>query len=239
VLNQSHDHDNIQLNPKIQNPTEILMECCRSQIQAGILTLQGKRVYYHARMVLVSSNLLSLRLTRKMMEAPAPGAECYFSFTSQNNSLSFFSNVLEYHHHSPDKYTELILDIRSGIMRREPRLAYRVNVMPGSQLVVNVITDDGLNSSPRVRDLSLIGIGLDFSGRKAMPKLEVGSCVKLELHLPSNAVRLKGEARYRTGLKYGISFSKVNTKHGIKPPPAPKNIVDALDREWLREISRT
>jgi len=238
-MKQFREHDNIQLNPKIQDPVEILKECCRSQIQAVILTLQEKKVYYHARMVLVKGNSLSLRLTRKMMIAPARSSACYFSFTYMNKSLSFFSKVLEYHHNSPDKHAELILDIPSGIMRTESRLAHRVNVLPGSQLVVSLITDDGFNLSPRVRDVSLTGIGLDFTGKKTNPRLAVGSYVEIEMRLPPNEVRLSGEVRYRTGFRYGIAFTTVVTKDGIRPPPALKNIVSALEREWLREIGRT
>jgi hypothetical protein len=237
-MTQFCEYDKTQLNIKDQNPAEILQECCKSRAHAIILTLQEKRVYYHARLFSISDNSLTLRLTRKLIKAPVPGSTCYFSFIRENSNLSFFSNVLQYHHNSPDRHADLILDIHSGTMRSETRLAYRVNVTPASQLVVSLITNSGLILRPKARDLSLIGIGIDFTGEEVSPKLEVGSIVEIDLRLPPDDVKLKGEVRQRLKMKYGIRFTSVVNKYGIKPPPALKNILSALEREWLREISR-
>jgi len=62
--------------------------------------------------------------------------------------------------------------------------------------------------------------------------------VEIDLRLPPDDVKLKGEVRQRLKMKYGIRFTSVVNKYGIKPPPALKNILSALEREWLREISR-
>jgi hypothetical protein len=236
-LRQFHDHDNTPLNIMTQYATKIFMECCkRKKVHALILSLEEIKVYYHAWIVWVSGNLLCLHLTRKLIITPAPGSSCYISFTYQNRSFSFFSNVFEYRHNFWDKHTELILNISSGIMRSGPNLGCQVNVLPGSQFVVNLITDAGIILSPGVRDLSLIGIGIEFTRKSAKLKLEVGSFVEVEMRLPPDEVRLKGVVRHRIGLKYIIFFPTVVTKYGVKPPPALINIVSALEREGLCEI---
>jgi hypothetical protein len=238
-LIQFRNNNNILLDIKTQNATEILTECCKKKkVHAAILLLGEKRVYYHAWLVSVSDNLLYLRLTRKLNEAPAPGSSCHISFTYRNNGFSFFSSVLEYRHSLFDKHGELILDISSGIIRSEPSLAYRANVLSASQLVINIITRDGLILSPRVKALSLIGIGVAFNGTSANPKLMVGSFVEIEIRLPPYEVKLKGEVKHRIGSKYLIFFSTVPTKDGVNPPETLKSIVGALERGWLNKMNR-
>jgi hypothetical protein len=231
---QSHSSNKSRRQIARQNPKEILKECCKCQAPAIILTVREAKVYCHASLASMSGDSLTLRLKQDLVRVPITGSDCCVSFNYKNDTRAFFAEVLEYRHKMPPEHPEVVLKLRSGIVRSEARLAYRVRITLGSKLVVHLITKDGRDWKPKVIDLSLAGMFVDFSNQAICPKLRVGSEVNLDIQLPPDAIKLKGEVRRRTGPMYGIFFPAVVTNQGITPPPALKQIVGALEREWLQ-----
>jgi hypothetical protein len=229
-----YDRDKKWGQKSLQNQLAILRECCSHHAPAIILAIRDAKVYWRAELASVSGDSLTLRLLHEPARVPVRGTECCFSFNNQNDTHAIFGEVLDYSQKSPPEYSELVVKLRSGIMGSEARLAYRVSIALGSPLTVSLTTEDGCQWKPRAMDLSLSGISIEFGDQAIYPKYPVGSEVDLEIELPPDSVKLKGEVRRRSGPSYGIFFPGVVASHGYSPPPELKKIVSALEREWLQ-----
>jgi hypothetical protein len=231
-MQSSDTRDEVQHRRTDRSIGAILRACCRNQAPAIILALKEAKAYYNARLASISGDSLTLRLMEEMDRDPIIGEDYCATFNYQNGPRAIFASVLEYRHKLPSKSSELVLKLRSGIIGLESRMAYRVNVEPGSSLKIRLITKDGSAWKPKVIDLSLSGMFIDFGDQGKYPKLFVGSEVELGIKLSPHAVTLKGEVKRRVGPRYGIFFPTVATKQGLTPPPALRRIMSVLEREW-------
>jgi hypothetical protein len=232
-LDETRDERRLQLPSR--HLIEMLTQCCKDRAPAVILTLQEAKVYYHAQLACITGDALTLSLSQKLIKAPPVGATCCISFNYKKDTRAFLANVLEYRRNLDEINAELVLNLQSGIMQREARLAYRVDVTLGSRLMVKLVTKDKRSWRPRVMDLSLTGIYVDFTDDLEYPKLAIGSTLSIEMSFPPEALTLKGEVRRQVGPRYGIFFVEIVTAHGLNPPLALKKIVSSLEREWLQE----
>jgi len=116
-------------------------------------------------------------------------------------------------------------------------MAFRVPIGGKVAPRVRLSTPEGRSWAVTAIDLSIVGILVEFPADKD-PGLSIRDEFELELRLGAGAVRLKAEVRRRDGHRYGFMFPESITRQGLRPPPPLKEIVEILERTWLKERIR-
>jgi hypothetical protein len=214
---------------------EALRDCCYYKAPAVILSPE-LGIVCHARFAGFTAGTVDLELTGAEKPPPRDSA-CCVSFIHAPNRRAFFARVLEYQHKAPPELPVLSLEMPSETVGIDARMAYRVPIVKTQDLKARVFAKNGRVLFPKLIDLSLTGSLMEFAPAED-PGFPVGSAFKLQLITMSEIADLKAEVRRRREHSYGVFFPEVVGDQGITPPQALRNIIEHLERNWLRERVR-
>ncbi len=220
-------HVKYGLRPIDQNPGEALWEACNQHAHAIILLIDDVAAYRHARLVLLSGQLVKLHVLEPTRELTS-GTQALVFFSYRGESRAFFSTLVDHRPEGASVGAELVLRMPSELFGHEARRAARVAVDRSSGLSARVsVAQRGGTLLPIPINLSLTGILLEFRPEDD-PELPRGATVQIELQLGEDAVALPAEVRRRTGHRYGLMFAGIVKNETVDPPPALGKIAAAL-----------
>jgi len=223
----------IEVKPEV---LEALRECCAYRAPIVMIDTGAGRVY-HARLAAVTEECITVEVADPS-EAPPEKTNCCVSFACRGESRAFFVRVLRHVQQPPPGLLRVNLEISSGPMGLEARMAFRVPVGTRQGVAVRLTLGDDTVLAPRPVDLSLTGILVEFEPHED-PHLAPGTRVEIELRLDLDSVRLNAEVVHRTMSRYGLYFPDVVHRGGISPPEALMRIVEILDKTWLQDQVRS
>ena len=162
---------------------------------------------------------------------------CCVTFWREGRAHVFLTSVLEAPRADGPGLPTLALLFPRQIVGAEIRAALRVPVLEQTGARVHLDTGGGRMLEPRLVNVSLGGVLVEFPVG-ADPNLLVGDECHVSLRLREMNVRLKGEIRRHQGRQYGLFFPGVFKGGELAPPDAYRSIVALLEQLWVRQTRR-
>lgn len=212
-----------------------MWQFCVNSTPAVIVTLETDGVF-QARF----SSVGTASVAFEVFSGPASvelGAPCSVSFQLVDRAGVFVAPATEFRGKDKKSPSILVLEQPAQIVRVETRRTFRVPVLPELQLRAVLTTPGGELLRPRVADLSLTGLAVDFPVGED-PELVPGTEIQVELRLQNRQVRLRGEIRRQSRRQYGVSFVDVIVDDRLEPPEVLRTIFKAAEARWLEYWSR-
>ncbi len=212
---------------------------CVQHQRAAILAARG-RLVAEAVFLRVEGRTLTLELLGTTARQLRSQAAVVLTFSEGTTAHTFFARVEGYDRATRDELARLRVELPLLIgglaipAARVTRHSFRVPIVGGEALRIEIEDDEGGHFQARVVDISLGGVALEL--RRNIPAaLVLGRGLTVHVHYGGITLDLRGEVRSVSGAEIGICFYTFGEGDELRPPPSYERLVSELERHWLRK----
>jgi hypothetical protein len=218
-----------------QHVRRMLGECCSHSTPALLLgAVIGQRWDARFKALLDQEVMLDLLSSISPESSEfAPGLSVSAGFTYFDRAHFFVAHTREVVPATESQgFPQLLLAIPAQLAPVECRNSFRVPILPGTKLQVQLTTQDGVVYKPRPIDISSSGICVEFD-HGACPDLQSGARVEMEIRTETRAALLFGSMCHRQERQFGFSFPQVLNEGELKPSGSLFEVVWSIELDWL------
>lgn len=212
----------------------ILNACCDCHSPATIL-LPDAGTVVSGRFIQLGPEGMLIRTNTVPGHLPVTYGSCVVTFNQLVGGAAFFSSSIE-RCSAVAGGSELWIRFPSLISKVENRRTPRIPVRADSGLRISLTEcDEGRSVEAMPVDISLSGLLIEDITEGAPLPLSARVSVRLTLH--GKTTTLEGEVKRRAGRRYGLHFPKTIEHDQIVAPQPYCEIIDQLERDWLRSVA--
>lgn len=162
------------------------------------------------------------------------GAMCSVSFHEGQRARVFLGRVRSFHSN------RAVIWRPTQIVEEDARLAFRLDLFEGHDLMTKLTTHDWKTFDVRPIDIGAAGMLVEFAELPPSDEtpLEVDEKVVMTLEHRGIEFKINGVIRRRADRQVAVYFPQVVQGALVDPPTELREIMSALQREWLQARRR-
>lgn len=218
---------------KLLHSAVVIGDCVQERTSLLVLNLESRAVSGGSFFSLTREHLVIKVSPRADPGMFRPLTPCSVSFKLGARAHVFVTTVREFKApNSEGARPKLVLNVPGEIAALECRHAFRVPVLPDSDLRVDVIEPGHIGAAKGV-DMSVNGLQFEIELETARA-LSIDQRVKLKIAFGEHDHELHAVVRRRTRNRVGVMFVESRQSTKLLEDPALEQTVRSLEREWLR-----
>jgi PilZ domain len=159
------------------------------------------------------------------------------TFYQEGRAWLFVSQLRDAREASEGTPPRLVLLRPSHVVRTDLRQDVRVRVAPDSGLQLAMTDQELASLTPRVVDLGLGGMSIEFS-KDRVPDFPLGAAMSLTICHAGARINMLAEVRHRDGERYGLSFQEGAEGEALTLSGPFQAILSDLERRWYHALGQ-